>query len=215
MALQAAFGNPDRAVEYLFDPSSMPQMVQAPPAAANPAGGDIPSNPAAAGAMGGEAGGMPAGMPQITPELLGLLQDPQMQQMMAMIQQDPNVLEPLLQQISQSNPELMQTIANNRDAFMALLGAGAMGGMGGMEGMEGMQGMGGQQVPPGAVMVTQEEKTALENLEKLFPNIDRAVIFQTYKACGNDEAVTVNCLMDNQEDFMMDGADEPPEPPSQ
>eukprot|EP00657_Telonema_sp_P-1_P001448 TRINITY_DN1369_c0_g1_i3.p2 TRINITY_DN1369_c0_g1~~TRINITY_DN1369_c0_g1_i3.p2 ORF type:complete len:155 (+),score=35.68 TRINITY_DN1369_c0_g1_i3:356-820(+) len=115
-----------------------------------------------------------------------------------MIQQNPTMLEPMLQQIQQSSPELMQTIAQNQDAFMAML-SGNVGGMGGQAGMEG-----GQQPPPGTIMVTAEEKQALENLEQLFPNIDRAVIFQTYKACGGDEALTSNLLMDNAADFMTD-----------
>lgn len=206
-ALQAAFGNPDRAVEYLFDPSSMPQVQQAPAAAAPaPAGGDIPANPAAAGQM-------PAGAQQlqISPEMLGLMQDPQMQQMMQMLQQNPQMLEPILQQIAQSNPDLMQTIAQNQDAFMALLGGGGLGGM--QAGAGGMEG--GQQAPPGAIMVTPEEKAALENLEKLFPNIDRAVIYQTYKACGDNEQMTAGLLMDNQADFMDMGGDEQPPPGGQ
>eukprot|EP00656_Telonema_subtile_P007225 TRINITY_DN1338_c0_g1_i4.p2 TRINITY_DN1338_c0_g1~~TRINITY_DN1338_c0_g1_i4.p2 ORF type:complete len:197 (-),score=82.46 TRINITY_DN1338_c0_g1_i4:167-757(-) len=182
-----------------WQPSSMPQVQAAPPAAAptNPAAA-IPSNPAAAGG-GQPAGGMPAGM-QVTPEMLQLMQDPQMQQMLAMVQQNPQVLEPMLQQIQQSSPELMQTIAQNQEAFMAML-SGGLGGMGGEAG-EGMEGQ--QQAPPGTIMVTAEEKAALEQLEVLFPNIDRAVIFQTYKACDGDQQMTTNLLMDNAQDFMMD-----------
>ena len=43
----------------------------------------------------------------------------------------------------------------------------------------------------------------LPQLEKLFPNIDRAVIYQTYKACGDNEQMTAGLLMDNQADFMV------------
>ena len=135
----------------------------------------------------------------MTPELMAVMQDPQMQQMIAAIQQNPTMLPNILQQIQQSNPELMQQIAANQDAFMTMLAGGGLGGMGAAA-------AGGQpgQPPPGAIMVTAEEKQALENLEALFPAIDRAVIFQTYKACGGDEQLTSNLLMDNAADFMMD-----------
>jgi len=190
VALQAAYGNADRAVEYLFDPSSMPAQQQAPAAVpANPAA--VPANPAAMPANPAAAGGMP----QMTPELMAVMQDPQMQQMIAAIQQNPTMLPNILQQIQQSNPELMAQIAANQDAFMAILAGGGMG----------AAAAGGQpgQPPPGAIMVTAEEKQALENLEALFPAIDRAVIFQTYKACGGDEQLTSNLLMDNAADFMV------------
>jgi len=200
VALQAAYGNPDRAVEYLFDPSSMPaQQPQMPAPAAMPANpaAAMPANPAADGAM-------PAGMPPMTPEMAQMMQSPQLQGMMQAIQQNPAMLQQVIQQIQQTNPDLMQTIAQNQDAFMAMLAGGA-GGMGAAAGGDAAAAAGGQgQPPPGAIMVTVEEKQALENLEALFPAIDRAVIFQTYKACGGDEQLTSNLLMDNAADFMMD-----------
>jgi UV excision repair protein RAD23 len=198
VALEAAYGNPDRAVEYLFDPSSMP--AQQPQMPANPAAA-MPANPAPAmPANPAAAGGMPAGMPPMTPEMAQMMQSPQLQGMMQAIQQNPAMLQQVIQQIQQTNPELMQTIAQNQDAFMAMLAGGMGAAAGGDAGAAGGQG----QPPPGAIMVTAEEKQALENLEALFPAIDRAVIFQTYKACGGDEQLTSNLLMDNAADFMMD-----------
>lgn len=69
--MRAAFNNPQRAVEYLMDPSSMPAQDAAPlaanPAAAVPANpaADIPANPGAAipenpaATAAGGAGGVP------------------------------------------------------------------------------------------------------------------------------------------------------------
>ena len=128
----------------------MPAQQQAPAAmpanpAAMPAGAAMPANPAAMPANPAAAGGMP----QMTPELMAVMQDPQMQQMIAVlfvprcifvessvstavlvvytadtvdlvgvaaqaIQQNPTMLPNILQQIQQSNPELMQQIAANQ-----------------------------------------------------------------------------------------------------
>jgi len=211
IAMRAAFNNAERAVEYLMDPSSMP-AVEAPQAAApggavpaNPAAG-VPANPAAGipanpAAAGGEAPADPvaaataAGVPA---ELAALLQDPQFMQMIAALQQNPQMLPAVLAEIQKSNPQLMQTIVQNQGAFMQLLG-GAGGGAGGGPGGAGAGGP-----PPGSIQITQEEKEALERMEQLFPGLDRGVIYQAYKACDSNEELTVNLLMDNPQSFMMD-----------
>jgi UV excision repair protein RAD23 len=197
VAMRAAFMNPERAVEYLMDPSSMPAQAQAPPQ--NPAAAGIPSNPQQTGipsnpAAAGAPGGMPEGVPQ---ELQALLQDPQFMQMIQALQQNPQMLPAVLAEIQKSNPALMQTIVQNQAAFMQLLGGG-MGGGGGGQG-----GAGGP--PPGAIRITQEEKEALERMEQLFPHIDRTVIFQVYKSCDNNEELACNLLMENAQSFMDEG----------
>ena len=43
------------------------------------------------------------------------------QQMIAAIRQNPGILPQILQQISQTNPELFQQLQNNHEAFLQLL----------------------------------------------------------------------------------------------
>jgi len=128
------------------------------------------------------------------------MQDQQFLQMIAALQQQPQMLPAVLAEIQKSNPALMQTIVQNQAAFMQLLG----GGMGGAGGAGGGPAGGAGGPPPGAIQITQEEKEALERMEQLFPGLDRAVIFQAYKACDSNEELTVNLLMDNPNSFMAD-----------
>merc|ERR1711871_1391334 len=178
-------------------PAAPPAGIPANPAAAggipqNPAAAGIPENPAAAG---GGAPGMPEG-------LAALLGDQNTMQMMAALQQRPDMLPTVLAEIQKTNPELMQTIIQNQGAFMQLL-QGGMGGMGGMGGAPGGGAPGAP--PPGSIMITPEEEAVLGRIHAMFPQIDRVQILQTYKACGEDEALTINLLMDNQADFMDQG----------
>lgn len=89
-----------------------------------------------------------------------------------MVQQNPALIQPLIQQLAQSNPALAQQLAENPQALYALLGGlGGDGGddeewegadelMGQFEG-EGDDGEGGHQ---NIVSVTEEERGAIERV---------------------------------------------------
>jgi hypothetical protein len=83
-ALIAAFGNAERAIQYIFDPSAMPQ--QAPPQLIqqqSPSGGAAPSG---------------------SGDLAALRNHPTFPQLQRMIQSNPGALPQVLRQIEQSNP---------------------------------------------------------------------------------------------------------------
>jgi UV excision repair protein RAD23 len=103
-------------------------------------------------------------------------------------------LQPLLEQIGQQHPEVIERIQANQDEFLRLINEPidpqhlaqaqmamqAMGGMGGMPGMGG----GGDGGEGGAVQIhlTPEEGEALARLEALgFP---RQIALEAYLACG-------------------------------
>jgi UV excision repair protein RAD23 len=67
---------------------------------------------AALGATGGEGG---------QPNIDFLRNSPHFQQLRQFVQQQPAMLEPILQQLAEGNPELAQIIGSNQDQFLQLL----------------------------------------------------------------------------------------------
>ncbi|KAL7912917.1 XPC-binding domain-containing protein [Trichoderma velutinum] len=207
-AMRAAFNNPDRAVEYLL--TGIPENVQqeqqqqranppqAAPAAAAPADDDGGVNlfDLAAQRRGGPAaGGAPAASAAAAAAAadLGnldfLRHNAQFQQLRQVVQQQPQMLEPILQQLGAGNPQLAQLIASNPDQFLQLLGEDAEDDV---------------PLPPGAqaISVTEEERDAIERLCRL--GFDRDQAIQAYFACDKNEELAANFLFDQPED------DEPP-----
>ncbi|KAG8918067.1 hypothetical protein FRC01_002059 [Tulasnella sp. 417] len=137
------------------------------------------------GPASGGAGGPPL-------NLAALQNNPMMGQIQQMLQQNPALLQPLLQNLVQTNPELAQALASNPELLMQLLG-GAGAGAGG-EGAEGDDGDG--PIPPGAhvVHVTEEERDAIDRLVALgFP---RQAAIEAYFACDKNEELAANYLFE-------------------
>lgn len=107
------------------------------------------------------------------------------QQIRQLVQQNPAMLEPILQQVADGNPQLAQLIGQNQGQFLQLLSEDMAGGEGG-------------QLPPGAITVTQEENDAIERLAGLgFP---RERVIQAYFACDKNEELAANFLFEQPED---------------
>ncbi|EKV05052.1 UV excision repair protein (RadW), putative [Penicillium digitatum] len=208
-AMRAAFYNPDRAIEYLLTgipdniqeqqqqqrQASEPASTGAAPAA--PSGGDEPHFNLfeAAAQAGGEGGGRSrgvagAGAGTAGGEALGSLEflrsNPHFQQLRQLVQQQPHMLEPILQQVAAGNPQIASIIGQNSDQFLQLLG----------EELEDEEGA----LPPGAqaISVTEEERDAIERLCRLgFP---RDSVIQAYFACDKNEELAANFLFDQPEE---------------
>ena len=86
-----------------------------------------------------------------TPNLDFLRNNPQFQQLRQVVQQQPQMLEPILQQVAAGNPQLAQIITQNPEQFMQLLAE---------DGDEDVA------LPPGAhpISVTEEEREAIERV---------------------------------------------------
>ncbi|KAG6010421.1 hypothetical protein E4U43_008570 [Claviceps pusilla] len=210
-AMRAAFNNPDRAVEYLLNgiPENVQQEQQARQAAAAAAseqaasvatqGGDDDGSVnlfdlaaqhggSRGGSGGGNAGATAAATSQGGGDLGNLdflRNNPQFQQLRQVVQQQPQMLEPILQQLGAGNPQLAQLIASNPDQFLQLLGESADDDV---------------PLPPGAqaISVTEEERDAIERLCRL--GFDRDQAIQAYFACDKNEELAANFLFDQPDD---------------
>lgn len=223
-AMRAAFNNPDRAVEYLM--TGIPETADAPalpaprPAAAagDPAAGAAPAArpntqpldmfggggaAGAAGAAGGAAAGSGA--------LDFLRQNPQFQALRQYVQANPQILQPMLQELGKQDPNLLQLINANQSEFLRLiaepaqaaggaptpgqLAAQLAGGLAGGEPGEGEEGGGFI-----TVQLSEEDRQAIERLESL--GFDRTACIQAYIACEKNEEMAANFLLENVGDDM-------------
>ena len=123
-ALRASFNNPDRAVEYLItgipDDTGNDQPPPSQPTQQPRTTDSSRSNPLAAAAASAGGGGGGAANVGSNP-LSFLLEQPQFQQMRQAVQQNPSLLHNLMQQIGVSNPQLLQLISDNQEAFLQML----------------------------------------------------------------------------------------------
>lgn len=215
LAMRAAFYNQERAIEYLCTgiPENLQQEQRAPaqqaaasptPVAANSEAPDEPINLFEAAAQAGQGGrgagrgaaaaaggdllagaGAGAGAAGGLGNLDFLRNNPQFQQLRQVVQQNPQMLEPILQQVGAGNPQLAALIGQHPDQFLQLLSE---------------DGDNDAPLPPGAqaISVTEEEREAIERLCRLgFPR-DQAI--QAYFACDKNEELAANFLFEQPEE---------------
>ncbi|KAG9232245.1 nucleotide excision repair protein RAD23 [Amylocarpus encephaloides] len=209
LAMRAAFYNSERAIEYLLTgiPEGIQQEQRAP--AAQPAPAPTDSSPPAPAATGGEGADEPVNLFEAAAQRGGtggtaaggaagggaaagglgnldfLRNNAQFQQLRQVVQQNPQMLEPILQQVGAGNPQLAQLIGQHPEQFLSLLSE---------------DGDNDAPLPPGAqqISVTEEERNAIERLVLLgFPR-DQAI--QAYFACDKNEELAANFLFDQPDD---------------
>ncbi|KAH0536216.1 hypothetical protein FGG08_006898 [Glutinoglossum americanum] len=183
--------------------ASAPAAASSPPAAgheaANPSGEDQPINlfeaAAQAGRSGGGSGGArsgggasaAAGAAGGLGNLDFLRNNPQFQQLRQVVQQQPQMLEPILQQVGAGNPQLAQLIGQNPDQFLQLLS-------------EDPHDDEDNPLPPGAqaISVTEDEREAIERLCRL--GFERDLVIQAYFACDKNEELAANFLFEQPDE---------------
>lgn len=173
-------------------PPPAPAAASPAPAPAGEAAGDLEGEnlfdlaARAGGARSGSGGAAAAGASaQDLGNLSWLRQNAQFQQLRQVVQQQPGMLEQILQQLSAGNPQLAQTIAQNPEQFLQLLSE---------------HGDDDAPLPPGAhqISVTEEERDAIERLTRLGFSQDQAI--QAYFACEKNEELAANFLFDQPDD---------------
>lgn len=178
-ALRASFNNPDRAVEYLMSGHipSMEEVLNEPLQNLNrPVSPSVPA----------DAGANP---------LEFLRNQPQFHQLCQAVQGDPNLLSQVMQQLRNTNPELLAMISNNQEAFVRMLNepitapptTGSSARQPSSALASGNQPAAGEQMPPhldsliGSANVTPADKEAIERLKGLgFPE------YLVVQACKNN-----------------------------
>ncbi|OIW06929.1 hypothetical protein TanjilG_18317 [Lupinus angustifolius] len=207
-ALRAAYNNPERAVEYLY--SGIPEQAEAPIVAPVPAS-EQPANPTAAASQTTQPAPVTSGGPNALPldlfpqglpnvgsgaasagSLDFLRNSQQFQALRAMVQANPQILQPMLQELGKQNPHLMRLIRDHQADFLRLINEPVEGGEGNLLG----QLAGGM---PQAVTVTPEERQAIERLEAM--GFDRATVLEVYFACNKNEELAANYLLDHMHEF--------------
>nr|GMD26701.1 ubiquitin receptor RAD23c-like [Ipomoea batatas] len=208
-ALRAAFNNPERAVEYLY--SGIPESAEVPPAGGNPPPVLQPPNQEAQPQQAAQPAPVPSsapnanpldlfpqGLPNIASSNTGgantlefLRNSQQFQALRAMVQANPQILQPMLQELGKQNPHLMRLIQEHQADFLRLIN----------EPVEGGEGILGQLAAsmPQAIQVTPEEREAIERLEAM--GFDRALVLEVFFACNKNEELAANYLLDHMHEF--------------
>mmetsp|Transcript_63753 Transcript_63753/g.151985 ORF Transcript_63753/g.151985 Transcript_63753/m.151985 type:complete len:376 (+) Transcript_63753:119-1246(+) len=226
--LQAAFNNPDRAVEYLMTGIPENLMSDAPgggaPPAATPAGGNAnpapaatptpAAPPAATGgggatpfpALGGAAGGGGGGGGAPNEDTMGafaeLRNNPNFAQLAGMIAQNPAMLQQILPVVAQQSPQLAQAIQQNPQEFMRMIQSTAAEGQ--VDQTDPVAVMlaaaqaGGPMPGQHVVRLTEDEAAAVQRLQGL--GFSREACVQAYLACDKNEEIAANFLFENMDE---------------
>jgi len=212
-AMRASFNNPDRAVEYLMTgiPAHLEREAAGPSAGAPQqpaqqggtaaAGAAQPAAATPAAAPAANTGG-PQNLFQLAQQqqqsggggnnaaaaanidIEALRSNPIVQQIRQQLLTNPEGVQPLIQNILATNPEVadtLRTFLNNQEMLMQLFGDAFEG--------EGAQGQAGQQIA-----VTPEEMASIERLQGM--GFSRGQAIQAFIAADRNEEFAANLLFD-------------------
>ncbi|GAY49466.1 hypothetical protein CUMW_119310 [Citrus unshiu] len=217
-ALQAAYNNPERAVDYLYSVllaiiivltsrfrryNGIPETAEvAVPVAHFPASQAAETGAAGAAPVSGVPNSSPLNMfPQETlsgapasglGSLDFLRNNQQFQALRSMVQSNPQILQPMLQELGKQNPQLLRLIQEHQTEFLQLINEP-------VDGSEGDMFDQPEQDMPHAINVTPAEQEAIQRLEAM--GFDRALVIEAFLACDRNEELAANYLLENAGDF--------------
>ncbi|GJQ08685.1 hypothetical protein GpartN1_g1523.t1 [Galdieria partita] len=146
---------------------------------------------------------------------------PQFNVMRRLIQANPRILQPMLQELAQANPSLLDLIHQNQQEFVRLLN----------EPSEDSEGLSDEQVQEllnsisglseggntgeensgvSYIQVSPEEREQIERLESLVGpmGVSRAAILEAWLACDRNEELAANYILSNLEEYLQEGSAE-------
>uniref|UniRef100_A0A915CLH9 UV excision repair protein RAD23 n=1 Tax=Ditylenchus dipsaci TaxID=166011 RepID=A0A915CLH9_9BILA len=133
-----------------------------------------------------------------------LQNSPQFQQLRDLVRADPALLQQIVQQIADSNPELMSAIRNNQEERQFARGGAAPPAVAATPAANPAPG-GGQAAPPGGVVtinVSETDRAAIQRLKALgFPE---QLIIEAYFACDKNEDLAANYILARMDEFQED-----------
>ncbi|XP_021910196.1 ubiquitin receptor RAD23d-like [Carica papaya] len=117
---------------------------------------------------------------------------PQFQAFRAMVQANPQILQPMLQELGKQNPNLMRLIQEHQADFLRLINEPVEGGEGNILGQLAA-------AMPQSITVTPEEREAIGRLEAM--GFDREIVLEVFFACNKNEELAANYLLDHSHEF--------------
>ncbi|WFD32043.1 UV excision repair protein rad23 [Malassezia sp. CBS 17886] len=165
--------------------------------AAVPASGNLFEQAAALAASGGGGAQTPAGADALPGEDDGHgrqvidLGNPQiLAQLRTLVEQNPSALQPLIQALVQSNPQLAEALSADPEGVLRLLA--------GSEGMEGIDGEESFEVPT-LQQLSEEDRTHVEQIIAM--GIPESKAIESYFMCGKNLEMAVQYYFENPGDF--------------
>ncbi|CAI0473970.1 unnamed protein product [Linum tenue] len=201
-ALRAAYNNPERAIDYLY--SGIPETAEVAVPVARVPGGQATEAVASPGApVTGAPNSAPLNMFPQEPlpgagaggglaSLDFLRNNQQFQALRSMVQSNPQILQPMLQELGKQNPNLLRMIQEHHAEFLQLINEP-------QDGSEEEMFDQPDQEMPHAINVTPAEQAAIERLEAM--GFDRPLVIEAFLACDRNEELAANYLLEHAGDF--------------
>ena len=118
-----------------------------------------------------------------------------------LVAHNPEVLQPMMQELGRTNPELLRQINEHQQEFLALLTEEPAQVTEAAEGLMQLAGQGdiagGDPAVP-TLTITQEEAEAIERLQSLGFDRDRCV--EAFFICDKNEEIAANYLLEHADD---------------
>ncbi|CAI0421023.1 unnamed protein product [Linum tenue] len=200
-ALRAAYNNPERAVDYLY--SGIPETAEVAVPVARVPGGQATEAGAATGApVTGAPNSAPLNMFPQEPlpgagaggglaSLDFLRNNQQFQALRSMVQSNPQILQPMLQELGKQNPNLLRMIQEHHAEFLQLIN----------------EPQDGSEESPFSLyfslplvhhlLITAEFR--MWQLEAM--GFDRPLVIEAFLACDRNEELAANYLLEHAGDF--------------
>ncbi|KAK7374926.1 hypothetical protein VNO80_08369 [Phaseolus coccineus] len=197
-AIQAAFNNPERAIEYLY--TGIPEQADGPEVARSPMARQVENSSIQAPQPAVPTSGpntnplnlFPQGIPEMG-AITNVNAGDNSEQFQALLETglgSPEALQAMLQDLEASNPRLLQAFQELPDDSLDLIN----------KPLED-ENVRSQLAPmmPEAVSFTPEENAAIQRLQDM--GFDQDLVLDVFFACDKNEDLAANYLLDHQNEF--------------